>query len=126
MDSRKLGFDLDGRRILVVEDEYYLAADLAAALAERGAVVVGPVGSVDEAERLAGGGGVDCAILDMNLRGEMSHRVADCLEKAGVPYLIASGYSNATLPDRFRGVPFVEKPLDAERVAAMIPQLLRN
>ena len=36
-------------RVLIVEDEYYLAADLAEALQARGARIVGPVGTFDEA-----------------------------------------------------------------------------
>jgi hypothetical protein len=39
-----------GARILVVEDEYYLAADLSGALSDAGAEVVGPIGSLQEAE----------------------------------------------------------------------------
>jgi DNA-binding response OmpR family regulator len=115
---------LNGQRILIVEDEFYLADDLAAALRREGAEVVGPVATIADAERIVCEGTLDCAILDMNLRGEMAFPVADCLEGAGIPYLIATGYNSASLPERFRDVPRVEKPFDVEQVTAALPALL--
>ena len=40
---------LEGRRVLVVEDEFFLADDLVRALKRHGAEVVGPVPSLDRA-----------------------------------------------------------------------------
>lgn len=115
---------LYAKRILIVEDEFYLADDLASALQIRGADVIGPVPTLEAAERIVGEGGFDCAILDMNLRGEMSFPVADFLTQAQVPFLIATGYNSASLPERFSGVPRVEKPFDVGQVMAAIPALL--
>lgn len=115
--------DLRGVRILIVEDEYYLADDLAGALKQRGADVVGPVGTVEEASRLVDGDGFDCAILDMNLRGDMAFPVADRLTDAGIPFVIATGYNSASLPDRFMGLPRVEKPYDPQDVASIVRTL---
>ena len=70
---------LVGTRILVVEVEYYLAADLSRALEDAGADVVGPVGSLHEAEVTVAAGGFDCAVIDMNLRGSVAH----CRRAAG-------------------------------------------
>jgi hypothetical protein len=58
----------------------------------------------------------------MNLRGEMSFPVADFLTQAQVPFLIATGYNSASLPERFSGVPRVEKPFDVGQVMAAIPR----
>lgn len=118
--------DLTNARILIVEDEYYLADDLARALELHGAEVVGPVGSLNEADALVGEGNFDCAILDINLRGEMAFPVADRLESKGIPFLVASGYNSAAIPDRFLAVPRVEKPFNPREVIAIIPQLLRR
>ena len=112
--------DLRGVRILIVEDEYYLAADLAAALSARGAEVVGPVGTLEDAERALATERIDRAVLDVNLRGQMSFPVAERLEAAGIPYVIATGYSEGSLPERFRGRPRLEKPFRAERVADLV------
>ena len=116
--------DLSNTRILIVEDEYYLADDLARALERQGAEVVGPVGSLDEANALVALGDIDCAILDINLRGEMAFPVADRLEAIGIPFIVASGYNSAAIPGRFHNQPRVEKPFNPKEVIAAIPALL--
>jgi DNA-binding response OmpR family regulator len=111
-------------RILIVEDEYYLAEDLAHCLRQEGAQVIGPVGTLAEAADLVEREQFDCAILDMNLRGDMAYPVADRLREAEIPFLIATGYNSASLPDRFTNVPRVEKPFNPAEVAAAIPLIL--
>ncbi len=115
---------LSDLRILIVEDEYYLADDLARALKAEGAEVVGPVGSLAEAADMVDRERFDCAILDMNLRGDMAFPIADRLDQAGIPFLIATGYNSASLPERFNDVRRVEKPFNPEEVTAAIPSLL--
>jgi len=110
---------LTGSRVLIVEDEYYLADDIAEVLRSCGADVVGPVGSLAEANELARTG-IDCAILDMNLRGEMAYALADRLSEAGIPFVIATGYNSASLPQRFAGQPRVEKPFSPEKIIPLI------
>lgn len=107
-------------RILIVEDEYYLGADLAEALAARGAEVLGPIGTLEEALQVIAADRPDHAVLDVNLRGEMSFPIADRLEEAGIPYIIATGYSRESLPERFRGKPRLEKPFRPERLAELL------
>jgi CheY-like chemotaxis protein len=121
MNSRMRTESLEGRRILVVEDEYYLADDIVQALRSRGAEVVGPVATVGQAERLLGEGGLDCAILDINLRGEMAYPVADRLADAGIPFLFATGYGSESIPKRFRAVPQLQKPVDPELLVSLVP-----
>jgi DNA-binding response OmpR family regulator len=118
--------NLGALRILIVEDEYYVADDLARALQESGASVIGPVATLAEAERAVAEGHFDCAVLDMNLRGEMAFPIADRLEAEGIPYVCASGYNVASLPERFGNVPRVEKPYDPMELIAMLPGLGRR
>src|SRR5690606_18777451 len=70
---------VEGKRILVVEDEALVAVMLADMLGDLGAIIVGPAGSIDAALPLATGAAVDVAVLDVNLRGERVHPVADAL-----------------------------------------------
>ncbi len=112
--------DLAGLRVLIVEDEYYLADDLANTLRSRGADVVGPVGTLEDAIRALETENLDKAVLDMNLRGEMAFEIADRLEAARVPFVIATGYSADSLPERLRDKPRLEKPFDPDRLAALI------
>jgi CheY-like chemotaxis protein len=114
---------LQGARILIVEDEYYIADDIAVALRQRGAEVLGPVGTVEEAFAILSQGQLDCAILDMNLRGDMAYPLADQLTAVGIPFVIATGYNSASLPERFSAVPRVEKPVDPAVVIAAVAPL---
>jgi DNA-binding response OmpR family regulator len=122
--TEKQNQGLRGARILIVEDEFYLADDLAAALKGNGALVLGPVGTLADAQSAVDAGNFDCAILDMNLRGDMSFPIADRLQEAGIPFLIATGYNSASLPERFAGVPRVEKPSDTALILDAIAPLL--
>jgi CheY-like chemotaxis protein len=115
---------LEGKRILVVEDEYFLAADIAGVLRSRGADVIGPVGTVNEAERLVSDCDPDCVILDINLRGDMSYEVADRLAGSGIPFLFATGYSEDAIPERFSAVPQIQKPIDAELLGSVLPAVI--
>jgi DNA-binding response OmpR family regulator len=124
--ANKAGAELHGTRILIVEDEYYIADDMAAALRLHGAEVLGPVGTVEEAFGIVAEGAFDCAILDMNLRGDMAYPLADSLTEAGIPFVIATGYNSASLPERFSDVPRVEKPVDPQVVLAAVAPLARR
>lgn len=115
---------LVGLRILIVEDEFYLADDLASALKQQRAEVLGPFGTLDQAREAVSAGGFDCAIVDMNLRGDMAFPIADQLREAGIPFLIATGYNSAALPSRFADVPVVEKPSDSGKIIEVLPTLL--
>lgn len=71
---------LNGRRILVVEDDYLLAESLNDLLVEAGVYVLGPVGNVPEALSLVTSGQtIDGALLDVNVRGQPVFPVADAL-----------------------------------------------
>jgi DNA-binding NtrC family response regulator len=115
---------LKGARILIVEDEYYLAEDLADALKRAGAEVVGPVGSLSQAEAPVGAGGLDGALIDMNLRGEPAFDLAERLQDAGVPFVIVSGYSREALPPSLAEVPRLEKPVDSAHAVTALARLL--
>ena len=126
MDKPIERFGLDGFRILIVEDEYYLAADLAGALRGQGAEVIGPVATLDDATASLDTGRFDCAVLDIRLRGGTALPLADRLRAAGVPFVIASGYDGDSLPERFAATPRVEKPYAVREVVALLRGLFAN
>jgi len=110
-----------GRCVLVVEDEYFLADCLACDLRETGAVVVGPVGSVEDALALVEAAErLDGAVVDINLHGEMAFPVADALIARGVPLVFATGYDHASLPKAYAAIPGCQKPVDMAWVAGML------
>jgi DNA-binding LytR/AlgR family response regulator len=111
-DSKPDG--LKGRRFLVVEDEYLIAADLTASLECLGVEVVGPAASVEEALLLVANdrGRLDGAVLDINLRNERVYPVADVLTAHGVPFVFTTGYDAVAVPSPYACVPRCEKPVD--------------
>ena len=111
---------LSGTRVLVVEDEYYLAADLARALEDAGAEVVGPVGTVADAEQSIAAGAFDCAVLDINLHGDPTDALAVRLHAQGVPYLVATGYTGGSV--ELSDAPRIEKPF---MTSQLIDELVR-
>ena len=122
-DERK--HPLSGTRVLLVEDEYYLADDLSRALSQAGAEVVGPVGTLNEAVQRIGEGAFDCAVVDMNLRGQPAYSLAEQLKSAKVPFIVATGYNQASLPEWLRSVPRIEKPFSPNDVTRMLAEIRR-
>lgn len=119
---------LQGRRVLVAEDEYLIAFDLRDALVRAGAEVLGPVPTVEDAAALLDGETqIDAAVLDVNLRGDMIFAVADALQERGIPVVFATGYDSSSLPDRFSSAVRLEKPLEGREIADLLaPLLTRN
>jgi DNA-binding response OmpR family regulator len=112
-------------RILVVEDEYMLADELRTELANAGAVVLGPVGTVEDALSLIGKEPhIDGAILDVNLRGQAAYPVAEKLAARGVPFVFATGYDASVIPNRFADVVRCEKPINIRKIAQTIGRIV--
>jgi CheY-like chemotaxis protein len=115
---------LTGRRVLVVEDEYFVADDICQALKTLGADVVGPVASREQAfDVFASRTHIDVAILDINLRGDSVYPFADALRERGVPFVFATGYDEASLPPHYRDIPRWEKPFDPRALVQALTAL---
>ena len=108
------------KRILVVEDDYLVAMDIARALERAGAEVVGPAPAVEAALDALEQTMPDGAILDINLGGEMAFPVADALMARGVPFIFATGYDAQVIPVRFTHVKRCEKPMASEQICAAL------
>ena len=109
---------LTGCRVLIVEDEYFLADDLRVALKSLGANVIALVGDLDDARDLIAHGGFDVAVIDINLRGHPAFRIADQLQRRGTPFVFSTGYGAETIPERFADVIRWEKPFEPRSVAS--------
>lgn len=101
-----------GRKVLVVEDEALIAAQLEAVLREAGCTVIGPAANPRDAIELIERERPDVAVLDVNLNGERSDGVADALAARGVPFLFCTGYAGGGGAARFADAPVLSKPLD--------------
>ncbi|RVT95795.1 response regulator [Rhodovarius crocodyli] len=108
---------LRARRVLIVEDEYYIAQDLRIALESEGAEILGPVASVDEALAFIEEGGLDAAVLDVNLESDGSaYPVAEALRARGIPFVFATGYDLKSIRADFDAVPHIAKPFEHARL----------
>lgn len=116
---------LDGKRILVVEDEYLIAADLKRSLADQGAEVIGPTGDLAKGLTLAQDGGLDAAVLDINLEGDASFPIADRLEADGIPFVFLTGYDRWAVPVPYTDRPTLQKPYSTRAVVRVVEALCR-
>ncbi|TCL66338.1 response regulator [Rhizobium sp. BK251] len=105
------------KRILIVEDEYFLADETRRKLQQLGAKVVGPTGGVQHALDLIEEEFIDAAILDVHLDGELVFPVAERLEELRIPYVFATGYDPTIVPLSFAGFVLCEKPIELENIA---------
>ena len=103
---------LSGLKVLVVEDDYFIADEMRRMLTTSGAQVIGPVASVDGALALiAASPTLDAAVLDVNLRDVMVFPVADALVARGVPFVFATGYDGVMIPSHLADIVRCEKPV---------------
>ncbi len=115
-----------GLRVLIVEDEYFLAQDLADRFQNLGAELIGPAGTIAEALRLSKRSDIDGAVLDVNIRGERVYPVADLLRQKHIPFVFVSGYGAELEPDAYSHIPRCIKPVDFATLAeALASQLGR-
>jgi CheY-like chemotaxis protein len=98
-------------RVLIVEDEFFIALDMGQQLADAGFEVVGPAPSVAKALSLVSEEGCDAAVLDVNLGGETSEPVARKLQESGKPFVVLSGYATDNRLPWFGGATVLSKPL---------------
>ncbi|MGY8660738.1 response regulator [Bradyrhizobium sp. UFLA05-109] len=118
---------LTGRRILVVEDEYFLADDIGKTLRELGAEIAGPVGHIEDAvEILHDGGVLDAAVLDVNIRSDMVFPIARELRARHVPFVFTTGYDKITIISEFQDVLLLEKPIDLTAMARKLTALIND
>jgi DNA-binding NarL/FixJ family response regulator len=118
---------LTGQRILIAEDESLIAFELKTILESFGCKVVGPVPRVEEVLRYALDGECDGALLDVNLRDQLIFDILPELQALGLPFIIASGYQDATLfPAIFSTLPRVAKPVDESELRRVCEQVFGN
>src|ERR1700732_3082605 len=88
-----------GRYILIVEDDYLIATDMAVSLEAMAAHILGPVASVRDALDIAEGAiHLDGAVVDLKLRGGMAFPVAEALLRRGTPFVLATAYDEQLYP----------------------------
>lgn len=101
---------LQGKRVLIVEDEAAISMLLEDMLLDFGCTVVGPAARLAAALELTERETFDVAILDVNVAGEPIYPVAEAIAKRGLPIVFSTGYGGAGIREPFRDRPVVQKP----------------
>ncbi len=118
----------DISRILVVEDEVFVAFEMNDILTDLGFEVVGPALKLEDAEELARTADVHAAFLDVNLGdGKTSEPVAQILRERGVPFVFISAYTKDQITFCTSDDRVLEKPVTSgkivETLRAVVPDL---
>ena len=109
--------NLDGARVLLLEDEFLIALDAEQILKELGVLHVEIAATLSDAEERAQAGEYDLALLDVNINGEMSFGLAQSLRARGVPVVFATGYELKDSAISEVGAAYcVTKPYTSERL----------
>lgn len=117
--------DLNGRRVLVVEDEALISMLAEEMLAELGCIVHAVAPSIPKALEHAQAGGFDVALLDVNVGRERVFPVADLLAKMGIPFAFASGYGGEDIIEAHRTRPLIGKPYSTDQLERALTVALR-
>lgn len=116
---------LEGRTVLLLEDEGLIVLDVTLALEAEGARVLG-AGSVAQGLRWLERDAPDAAVLDLKLTGgDTCEPVAERLLALGVPFLIHTGDAlrHKALLARL-GAPVLQKPCVSHLLAERLVRLL--
>ena len=102
---------LNGRRVLIVEDESLVAMLLETILEDMGCETVGPASNIDDGLTMARDTpNIDAALLDVNVAGRVVFPVAEVLRDRGVPFVFSTGYGAGGLPEEWQHQPTIQKP----------------
>ena len=114
---------LQGKRILVIEDEPLVAMDVESTLATAGCDVVGPAATLERAKLLIEESDCDAVLLDVNLAGQPVDELATLLTRKNRPFAFVTGYGREALPSGFRGTVVLGKPFGADELLATVEVL---
>lgn len=113
----------DALNVLIVEDVVLVALDMGELLSHAGFKMVGPAHTVGEAIELIDDQAIDVALVDVNLNGVRSDRVADRLADGDVPFAFITGYAADSVPAKHRKRPIVHKPFRTSDLVDVINRL---
>lgn len=108
-------------RILILEDDPFIALDLAQIVETMGHEIVEVCNCIAAARRQVDNR-VDFALLDIDVRDGKSFAVATALEERGIPFAFVSGSCPEDLPVGLRGANFIPKPFSEAAILEMLPR----
>ncbi len=115
---------LSGHRILLVEDEFFIALEVKSIVREARGEVAAHAPSLARALKLADTPNLSLAILDFRLGSKDSLPVATKLHAAGVPFIFHTGSNEPILPETWPRVPIVPKAAAPGRLVSTLVSLV--
>lgn len=123
LSGQKAQHALQGRRVIIIEDEPLVAMDMESTLAAAGCEVVGAAGTFDKAKLLIANADCDAALLDVNLAGHAVGELAAALTQRNIPFAFVTGYGREALPREFREAVMLKKPFSEDQLLALMELL---
>jgi CheY-like chemotaxis protein len=114
---------LDGRSVLVAEDEPLIGLDIADELRSKGATVVS-AHNVKDALALAATADLSAAVLDINIAGEDCSLICQQLADRGIPFLFYTGYAAMPVLDKWPDAPILRKPAALAEIIKALASLV--
>ena len=114
---------LDGRVILLVEDEPLVAFDVVRTLRDAGARVLcagyqdAGLSSVEHPD-LSG------AVIDLHLSDGSGAVVCERLRERGIPFVVHTGYPRMLVSREWSNVPVITKPAQSEQIVSALVRVL--
>lgn len=115
---------LNGKCVLIAEDEPLVGLDLEDAVLDAGGAPLGPFASVSDALAAIETFKVDAAILDVRLLDGDSFPLADALLREDVPMVFHSGHVSRDVIGAYPRAGLVRKPCPPDRLLAMLAERL--
>lgn len=111
-------------KILIVEDDPFIAMDLEDTFLSKGFDVLGPVATVDPGLALLREDQPDVAILDFNLGRETSIPIAQFLNDNDIPYIFLTGQiTRVVVGHDIAKTKVVAKPFVPEQLVSVVQTL---
>ena len=123
--------DTTNLKILIVEDEFFIALDAEEQAKSLGHTVVGIAVSADEAVRMAGEAKPDIVLMDIRLRGQRDGIAAalDIRDRYGIESIFVTANTDPATLTRAKAIEpigVLEKPLTKERFKAQLTLIDRH
>jgi DNA-binding response OmpR family regulator len=103
---------LNGMKLLVVEDDTFIAMELDEFIRGLGGEVVGPFSRIERAVDAIENEPIVGAVLDVRLDGETTFPIIDILLSRADPILLVTGGAAESLLEKYRQLPRLRKPFD--------------
>lgn len=107
-------------RVLILEDDPFIALDLCSIVEAEGHEVVGVCASLAQA-RTHLADAFDFALLDIDLADGKSFDVASVLADREIPFAFVSASQRSEVPLHLRGARFIAKPYEEATILRSLP-----